>query len=199
MNDSCQRFKAMVSDYIEGELDHQNQVEMEKHLRDCLGCKNKISQLKQLIQNLKKLPRIAVSPDFETILRARISRENRLAKRRNNGWLPVGQFRLPAYVFAAAVLILALSAVFILNNRFSVPIADRNDKWIEGRNEPVEPVINERHIYIIETQPVANKTLRPNNESYQQMDKNTISDSSKVFNDSKSWHESVQTIESRVY
>lgn len=199
MNDSCQRFKAMVSDYIEGELGRESQVEMEKHLRGCLGCKNKISQLKQLIQNLKKLPRIAVSPDFETILRARINRESRLAKRQKYSWLATGQFRIPAYVFGAAVLVLALVAVFVLNNRFSVPIADRNDKWIEGRGQEVEHVINERHIYIIETQPVANKTFRPNNESYQQMDKNTISDSSQSFNDSKSWHESVQTIESRVY
>jgi len=189
----------MVSDYIEGELDQHNQGLMEKHLRDCLGCKNKISQLKQLIQNLKKLPRIAVSPDFETILRARINRESRLAKRQKYSWLATRQFRIPAYAFGAAVLVLALFAVFVLNNRFSVPIADRNDKWIEGRGHDVEHVINQRHIYIIETQPVANKRFRPNNESYQQMDKNTISDSSQAFNNSKSWHESVQTIESRIY
>lgn len=199
MKDSCQRFKSMVSDYIEGELDQQNHELMEKHLRDCLGCKSKISQLKQLIQNLKKLPRIAVSSDFETILRARINRESRLARRGSNSWLLIEQFRLPAYAFGAAVVVLTLLAVFVLNNRFSIPIADRNDKWIEGRNEPVEPILNERHIYVIETQPIANIVPQTNNESIHSVDNAIIPDSSQAFNESKSWRESIQTVDSYIY
>jgi len=199
MSNSCQRFKAMVSDYIEGELDQQNQRLMENHLRDCLVCKSKISQLKQLIQSLRKLPRISVSPDFETVLRARVNRESRLARRQTKNWLPVGHFPLPAYVFVAAVLILALSAIFVLNKRLSVPIADRNDNWIQGSDQKVEPIINERHIYIIETQPVANIVFPANNEGYQSVDKNTLPDSSQAFIESKSWHESVQAVDSRVY
>jgi hypothetical protein len=199
MKDSCQRFKSMVSDYIEGELDRQNQAQMEKHLRDCLGCKSKISQLKQLIQNLKTLPKRAVSPDFETILRARINRESRLARRQANGWLPIGQFRVPAYVFGAAVIILALFAVFALSNRMSAPMAERNDRWMSGDDQRVEPILNERYIYIIETQSIDNIVPQTNNPSSQSRDNNVIPDSSQASIENNSWRGTVQTVDSRVY
>jgi len=202
MKDSCQRFKEMVSDYIEGELDHQNQSLMEKHLSDCLECKRKISQLKQLIKNLKALPRITVTPDFETILRARISMESSLARRRRGRLLPVSQFPLPAYAFGMIVLIVALVTVFVLNksNRFSQPQATINNEWIQGGSEKVDPVTNERYIYIIETQPVANIKSQNTGESYQPIDKKTHSvDSSQVFKDSKLWHETAQVLESNIF
>jgi len=183
MNNSCQRFKSMVSNYIEGELDQKNQGLMEKHLRACLGCKRKISQLKQLIQNLKKLPKISVTPDFETILRARINRENRLAKRQRNRWLPTGQFRLPAYVFGAAVLALALFTVFAINksNRISPPQANMNEQWIQPQAvEKVDPTTKERYLYIIEKQEIPNVNYQVPSESENDgtIDENIEADSS---------------------
>jgi hypothetical protein len=201
MKDSCQRFKEMVSEYVEGELDHQNQSLMEQHLRDCLVCKSKISQLKRLIKNLKDLPRIKVSHDFETILRARISMESSLARRRRGQLFPVSQFPLPAYAFAGIVLIVALFTVLALNksNRVALPQSDINNEWIQGGIQKVDPVTNERYIYIIETQPVANIKSQTNAESDQQIDKSAISDSSQVFKDSKLWHETAQALESKIY
>lgn len=199
--DSCQRFKEMVSDYIEGELDHQNQLLMEKHLRECLGCKKNISQLKRLINNLRELPKRTVSPDFETILRARIGMESSLARHRRERWFPVGQFRLPAYAFAAVVVMVALFTALVLknSNRYSAPQASINKQWIQGGVAKVDPSTNERYIYIIETQPVPNVNSQIPSESYQLTDKKAYSDSIQTFSDDKLWYETAQALESKIY
>lgn len=198
--DSCHRFKALVSDYIEGVLDHQNQHVMEKHLRDCLGCNKKIAQLKKLISNLNKLPKITVSPDFETILRARISRESSRARRRRERWLPIGQFRAPTYAFAAVVVIVALVTVFFLNrpDPYAVPQASINDNWIRGGVEKIDLSTNERYIYIIETQPAPNANYQIPGEGYQKTNR-VVADSIQTIKDSKSWYETAQAIESKIY
>jgi hypothetical protein len=201
MNDSCQRFKDMVSDYIEGELDHQNRSVMEKHIKDCLGCKQNISQLKRLIQNLRELPRIIATPDFETILRARIRIESGLARRRRERWFPIGQYRLPAYTFATVVVLVALISVFVLNksNRYPVPQANINNQWYQGGVEKVDPSTNERYIYFIETQQIPNVNYQAPVENFQVIDKNVTSDSIHAEKDSKLRHEIVPASESNIF
>ena len=199
--DSCQRFKEMVSDYIEGGIDHQNQLIMEQHLRDCLGCKKNISQLKNLIQNLRGLPRIKVSPDFETILRARISMESSLARHRREQWFPIGQLRMPAYALVAIILMMAVISVLVLNksNHYSAPQANRNNEWVQGGAEKYDPNTNERYIYIIETQPVPNIDSQTSGENDQLVDKKSSTDSIQTFKDNELWYETAQVLESKIY
>jgi hypothetical protein len=199
--DSCQRFKEMVSDYIEGGIDHQNQLIMEQHLRDCLGCKKNTSQLKNLIQNLRGLPRIKVTPDFETILRARISMESSLARRRREQWFPIGQLRMPAYALVAIILMMAVISVLILNksNHYSAPQANRNNEWVQGGAEKYDPNTNERYIYIIETQPVPNINSQTSGENDQLVDKKSSTDSIQTFKDNELWYETAQVLESKFY
>jgi hypothetical protein len=201
--DSCQRFKEMVSDYIDGELDHQNQSLMEQHLRDCLGCKKNISQLKNLIQNLRDLPKIMVSPDFETILRARISMESSLARRRRERWFPLGQFRVPVYALAAVVLLVAIFTVAILNksNHYAAPQAKLNSEWYQGEGgvEKFDPTTNERYIYIIEKQPVPNINSQPGSNVYEPIDQKTYIDSIQTFKDSELQYNTTLVSEPKIY
>ena len=199
--DSCQRFKEMVSDYIEGGIDHQNQLIMEQHLKDCLGCKKNTSQLKNLIQNLRGLPRIKVTPDFETILRARISMESSLARHRRERWIPIGQLRIPAYAVVAIILMMAVISVLVLNksNHYSAPQANRNNEWVQGGAEKYDPNTNERYIYIIETQPVPNINSQTSGENDQLVDKKSYTDSIQTFKDNELWYETAQVLESKIY
>ncbi len=195
--DSCQRFKELVSDYIEGELDHKNQLLMEKHLRDCVGCEKNIGQLKNLIRDLHELPKISVSPDFETILRARISMESSLARHRRERWFPVRQIRLPAYALAAALIVLAVVTIAILNNskRYAEPQANINNQWYRGGIEKTDPATNERYIYILETQPVQNR----NGESHQVTSQSSHSDSTEFSQSGQLSDELIQTTANTVY
>lgn len=203
MDNSCQRFKEMVSDYIEGELDHQNQALIEQHLSDCLECKKNVSQLKRLIHNLRELPKLTVSSDFETILRARISMESSLARRQNSRLFPSGQFRLPAYAASAVIITVALFTVFFLikPDRYSAPQANMNDEWLKGGAVKVDPSTNERYIYFIETQPVQNVSSQTPIKSggYQAATNRVSSDSIQTYKDNKLWHETARALESTIY
>jgi len=153
--DSCQRFKEMISDYIEGGLDQQNKLQMEQHLRDCLNCKQAIGRLKSLIRNLKELPRRKVSPDFETILRARISVESGLARHRSEGIFSSWQIRIPAYALSVALIVLVILSVTSYVNRQnqSYPSEAYINSEMYGGTKQVDSSSNERIIYFIERQP----------------------------------------------
>jgi len=198
--DSCQRFKEMVSDYIEGGLSQQSKVLMDKHLRDCLRCKGAIKQLKSLIHTVRELPRIKVSPDFETVLKARISMENGLARRRRARLLPLGQIKFPAYAFSAVMIVVALVASLLLikPETNEAPLADIN-KELYKQSGPVrvDPTTNEKFIFFIEKQPVPIINPQPEimDENEKLINSNIRSDSTQVQDIEKEWLKTVKAFE----
>ena len=200
--DSCQRFKEMVSGYIEGGLDQQNRVLMEEHLRDCLKCKATIKQLKSLTRNLKELPRLKVSPNFETILRARISMESSLA-RRHGRLNPLGQFRLPVYAFSAIVITLLMFAVLSrINNSktANTPIAKENNRVVNKQTLPFSPGVNDSIIYFIEKEPLHG--IRSQGTKFDRQDNiedKVGSDSTRFRSDQNLYFDNIYKIGSKVY
>ena len=202
--DSCQRFKEMVSDYIEGGLSQQNKELMDKHLRDCLRCKGAIKQLKNLLQNLKELPKISVSPDFETILRARISMESGLARRRGGSFLSLGQMKIPAYALSAVTIVaLALFASLLLFRPDSKVEIMANMNEVHNAQKPVrfDRTTNEKYVYFIEKQPVPiinpqSEILNVNDNLH---DSNLVSDSLQILNSQKNWHQAIPAFEQYLY
>ncbi len=201
--DSCQRFKEMISDYIEERLDQQSNLQMGQHLRDCLKCTQSIKQLKSLIRKLRELSKLTVSPDFETILRARISLESSLARHRRERFFSSWQFRLLAYATTAILVIFTLLTILSQSNKRDqiYPIeAYANQEWIGGTKQ-VNPSSNERIIYFIERQPVYNVVPQTPNilRSYNSSERKIISDSTRINTNEKSWIERTSHFESLIY
>jgi len=149
--DSCQRFKELISDYIEGGLNHDRKQEMDYHFKECLKCSTTTDQLKKLLQDLKELPKLTVSPDFETILRARIRLENGLTRRREESFLSSWKFRAPAYAISAILIILAAITTFSQfnkRNKFYPPDAYVNPEYYGGGFKQIDSTNN--IYYIIE-------------------------------------------------
>jgi hypothetical protein len=156
--DNCQRFKLLISDYIEGGLAQQHKQQMEYHFKECLKCAKTTQQLRNLLNELKELPKVAVSPDFETILRARISVESALARRRHEGFFKSLQFRIPAYAISAVLIILGLFSViskFDRPTRMTPPEAYVNQEWYGGFQQ-VDKSSGDLVIYILERKTVYN-------------------------------------------
>jgi len=154
--DSCQRFKELMSDYIEGGLLPQQKSQMEYHFRECLKCTKLTQRLRNLIHELKGLPKVTVSPDFETILRARISIESGLARRRREGFFASLQFRIPAYAISAVLIVLGLLNVFSKLNqpaRVTIPEAYVNQQWYGGVQQ-TDKSSEDLFIYFIERRSV---------------------------------------------
>lgn len=201
--DSCQRFKEMISDYIEGGLDQQSNLQMGQHLRDCLKCTQSIKQLKNLIRKLKELPKLTVSPYFNTILRARIGLESSLDRRRRERFFSSWQLRLSAYAATAILVLFALLTIFSQSNKRNqiYPLeAYTNQEWIGGAKQ-VNPSSNERIIYFIERQPVYNVVPHTPNivKSYNSSERRIISDSTQINTNEKSWIERTSHFESLIY
>lgn len=167
--DSCQRFKELISDYIEGGLNQDRKKEMDYHFKECLKCSTTTDQLKKLIQDLKELPKFTVSPDFETVLRARIRRENGLARRREESFLSSWKFRAPAYAVLASLIMLTAMTIFSqLNkqNKFYPTDASINHDYIRGGIKQSDSTNNtyfiiERKHYNI-SHPIAGDTMVKN-------------------------------------
>lgn len=198
--DSCQRFKEMVSDYIEGGLGQQDKAMMDKHLKDCLRCRGVIKQLKSLIHTVRELPRVKVSTNFETILRARISMESGLERRRRARLFPLGQIKFPAYAFSAVMIVVALVASLLLikPETNEAPIANiDNELYKQSGPVRVDPTTNEKFIFFIEKQPVPIINPQPEimDENDNLINSNIRSDSVQVQDIEKEWLKTVKAFE----
>ena len=111
----CDWFEDKIFDYVDGLLPGDRKKEIEKHFKECSSCLNNFNNAMNVRVQLRNLKPIKTSPDFETVLRTRISMERSLNRRR----FVHGPVRIPMY--AATGAIIALAAFFILsalNNNF---------------------------------------------------------------------------------
>lgn len=159
--DSCQRFKEMFSDYIEGSLAQQTKQQLDYHFKECLKCAQTTQRLRNLLREMQALPKVSVSPDFETILRARISIESGLARRRREGFFSSLQFRVPAYAISVVLIILGLMSILSRiesqQTRLEPPEAYVNQEWYGGVSQD-DKSSNDLFIYYFERAPVYNVT-----------------------------------------
>ncbi|MBN2008415.1 zf-HC2 domain-containing protein [candidate division KSB1 bacterium] len=135
---NCKRIKAIVSEYIDGELTREQQKMVESHLAACKSCDEVIANVKALRRNLHELKRVETSPDFETILRTRIRIESGVSRRRLQELFWTGPARLPMYGMAAALIVIASIMVFdqIRDAREPAqPDAYINYQWYGGTNQ----------------------------------------------------------------
>ena len=105
----CKSFQENIFDYIDGLLPTGDKKGVLKHLEECLDCSEIYENVTKVRWQLRNLNSIKVSPDFETVLRTRISMERSLSRR---SFLnrPI---RIPVYAATGALAFLA--AFFILN------------------------------------------------------------------------------------
>lgn len=202
--DSCQQFKLLISDFIEGGLSPENQQQMEYHFQECIRCTTTTQQLKNLINDLRKLPKIKVSPNFETILRARISVESALARRKHENFFASLQFRIPAYAVSAVLIILGLLSVFSRfdrADRLEAPEAYVNQEWYGGVQQ-ADRSNQDLRIYVIEKQTVYGVTsISPAATAtiYEQDETNAAIDSAQSIQRSSNTINHIQQVSSPIY
>jgi len=62
---SCRLFTEYASDYIEGNLTDAQVQQLDRHLQNCLGCRNYLRQMQITIQSLRELKEPAPSPHLQ--------------------------------------------------------------------------------------------------------------------------------------
>ncbi|NIR52342.1 zf-HC2 domain-containing protein [candidate division KSB1 bacterium] len=109
--ESCKKFEEKVFDYIEGLLPKESKKEVEGHFEQCQHCSNLLREIRGVKERLHKMRSLKTSPDFETVLRTRISMEKSLRRRSFNG--PIG---ISIYAATGALTVLA---AFLLLGTFN--------------------------------------------------------------------------------
>ena len=61
---NCQEFTLLIDDYLDGSLDNNQIVSIEKHITECNSCHEKLSQAQDLLNGLKNIPVPEMSPGF---------------------------------------------------------------------------------------------------------------------------------------
>ena len=70
---TCQQARAMVSDYMNGDLDRERVQALEDHLQHCTACPPLYASLVEVQRRLRQEQRPALSPDALLDLSRRIS------------------------------------------------------------------------------------------------------------------------------
>lgn len=113
---NCERFVGLLSDYADSTMAPAEKSEFAAHLQECAECRSAAEGVVNLRQNLRQLPALQTSPDFETILRARIKLDRRSHVAPIWNMRYAGPRRVVSYSAAAA---LAVVCVFYLWQRLS--------------------------------------------------------------------------------
>lgn len=108
---NCNRYQQLFSEYIDGDLNRTEKKEMESHLNGCSPCARKLNNIRKIKEILFELPSLKVSPEFESLLNARIRLENRRRKSFVEQLIISDRFRVPAYAFSFAIILIAIVLV----------------------------------------------------------------------------------------
>lgn len=113
---NCERFVGLLSDYADSMMAPAEKSEFAAHLKECAECRSAAEGVVNLRRNLRRLPALQTSQDFETILRARIKLDRRTHAVPLWSMRYAGPRRFVSYSAAAA---LAVVCVFYLWQRLS--------------------------------------------------------------------------------
>jgi len=118
---ACKRYEALLDDYLGGVLDTVSEKEAERHLGDCVNCRNAFEAAREgarIFQTAGFTLRgaSAPGPEFARLAMARIRAEKeQRAAERSGFWQPLVSF---AWRFAAtAVVALALLLTYAVRGR----------------------------------------------------------------------------------
>ncbi|MCL6448817.1 MAG: DUF4349 domain-containing protein [Armatimonadetes bacterium] len=73
----CRKVSALLSPYLDGELEPSEKNFVSNHLKNCSACRRELAELQAAVQIFRQLPELAPGPAFRPRLRERLARESR--------------------------------------------------------------------------------------------------------------------------
>jgi hypothetical protein len=116
---NCDKFKRLMSEFLDGELRGTLKSEFEEHIKGCRVCSDAVTRLQNIRSSLHRLSPIKTSPDFDAMLRARIRLTSSARWRNYGGRDIVVPWRIPALALGTilVVIVAALSITMLTNQR----------------------------------------------------------------------------------
>lgn len=126
MNEKCEHFFYLLNDYIDGNLNIEEQEKVNKHLSNCKNCMEEFKELHLTINTIKSLNNIeipAANEAFASNIITKLNQERFLSQRL--------KFNIPKYA-AASILIIAITAFIAINtvNKYNNTVVVNNSNNI---------------------------------------------------------------------
>ena len=147
----CSDIKALLSEYIDGTLDPETQDRVDQHVASCAECREELTSLRALVQELGTLEPVQPPEDFLVQVHDRLEKRSRFSSLLRMIFLPF-QIKLPLQVAGAvAMAILVLSLIYFQREEFKAPVvtlkqevgktqadqvADTEDRAMAGKAKP---------------------------------------------------------------
>jgi anti-sigma factor RsiW len=103
---NCKAVTSYSIAYLDGNIDPRRRREVEAHLAQCGGCRERAREFRQIWGTLEEAPTLRPSPGFDAAVHARIAQEG--SRRGLWGW-----FVVPAPGLAVGVMALLVCSVWL--------------------------------------------------------------------------------------
>ena len=139
----CYDFELNISAYIEGELKQVVRQSFTGHKESCSLCKEKLTDISELMGNMPKLTPRVTSPQFIHNLNEKIQK---IDNRGPSIWKylmqikPMGFEPLPALGFTVA-MVMVISASYLLINRNGLPEINMEKLSTQSRQQTPKPSV----------------------------------------------------------
>ncbi len=134
---ACDKIKQNAFLYHENALAPAQRQEVQSHLDACPECRRQFQQAAALKKAMRTLPKYRTSPDFNTVLRARLRTETK----RKPLWdlsLGSGLWRAPA--FAALALLFMAVGVLVQRQWSLAPMPSAGNELVAVQSGPLQTV-----------------------------------------------------------
>ncbi len=128
---NCSRIKELLSEYLDGQLDKEQEALVKDHLLLCGDCRDEFESMKAVVREIGSLDTVKAPDDFLESLHGRIKRDSWFQKIKSFLFIP-DRFRIP--VELATLATTAVLAFFIFHIVQLMPLkspADLKDKKTE--------------------------------------------------------------------
>jgi len=107
----CSRTKELLSEYIDGLLDKDNEAFVRDHHLQCGDCRNEFESMKAVIREIGSLDKIKAPDDFLAALHGRMEKESWFHKVKNLLFMPA-RIRIPVELATLATTVVLAFFIF---------------------------------------------------------------------------------------
>ena len=128
MNMCAERYVVFMHDYLDGDITHEHELELKKHLQTCEACREHLHELNDTVAFIKSANHISAPPGLEMAVM------NSLPKKKTTASVQKWFRRHPGFV-AAAVFVILLGATVLGNfsNDDSFSVTKQPNVIVEGQ------------------------------------------------------------------
>src|SRR3989339_882816 len=126
----CKKIEDLLVLYGEGKLNAKLASEVKEHLEICPGCSDLAGKILQAASAVKNLPKVKLPDNFVSEVRAKVDELNENEQPLSKPWLSFNKIFIPAFGFAAAVMLAVFSINYVFVNK-NIPVTPRHNAVVK--------------------------------------------------------------------